>query len=208
MQVKICGVRRVSDARACVAAGADLAGLNFVPSARRCVGDDVIDVRAALGSVTAVGVFADASLDDIIARATALDLGWIQLHGQEPPALCAALSGYQVIKALGHDALVDPDRIRAYAPHVSRFLVDGRVPGSGRPWDVSTLAPRVHDGLLCGRPLFVAGGLNPENVSAVIEAVGPHGVDVASGIEVDGRPDPARIAAFCAAARRPREEAA
>ena len=71
MQVKICGVRSVADARACVAAGVDLAGLNFVPASRRCVGDDAADVRAALGAVTAVGVFADAALEVIAARAAA-----------------------------------------------------------------------------------------------------------------------------------------
>ncbi len=208
MQIKICGVRSVADARACVAASADLAGLNFVGASRRCVGQDVAAIRDALGPVTPVGVFADAALEAIERHARSLDLTWIQLHGQEPPALCAALAPYQVIKALDHDALTNAERLRAYAPHVSAFLVDGRVPGSGRPWDVAALAPLVRQGRLLDRPVFVAGGLTPENVSAVINAVGPHGVDVASGIEVDGRPNSGRIAAFCLAARRPRKEAA
>ena len=207
MQVKICGVRRVEDARACVAARADLAGLNFVSASRREVGADAAVVRAALGSVIPVGVFADASVDTIRARAQSLGLAWIQLHGHEPPAVCAALAGLQIIKAVDYDALTDPAALRAYSPHVAAFLVDGRTPGSGQTWDLARLADVVKDGCLHGRPLFIAGGLDPQNVAAVIAASDPYGVDVASGVEARGHMDPVRVAAFCAAARRRKEAA-
>ena len=208
MQIKICGLRTVADALACVTAGVDLAGLNFVPASRRYVGAGAAAVRAALGSVKPVGVFADTPADQIRAHAEAIDLSWIQLHGKETPADCAALSGYAIIKAVDHDALSRPADLRAYAPHVAAFLVDGRVPGSGRPWDFRTLQPHLENGQLWKRPVFVAGGLDPENVAGVVTALAPYGVDVASGIEIDHRPDPGRITAFCAAARRARREAA
>ena len=69
-------------------------------------------------------------------------------------------------------------------------------PGSGRAWAWAELA----DAQL-PRPVWLAGGLRAQNVDAAIAAVGPAAVDTASGVEVDGVMDPARVAAFCQAAR-------
>jgi phosphoribosylanthranilate isomerase len=80
-------------------------------------------------------------------------------------------------------------------------LLDARLPGkpggTGRrcDWD---LAARV----AARRPVWLAGGLTPENVAEAIGRVGPHGVDVASGVEAaPGRQDPERVRAFVRAAK-------
>lgn len=201
-RVKICGLRTPADALA--AAGADLVGINRCSGFRRCVAP--AEARAiidALGEVTPVAVYMDRTPSDTLADADAIGAAMVQLHGRESLADCAAVAAHRpVIKALTVDTL---DRAEDYAPHVTAFLIDGRAPGAGRRWDLAPLEARLRHGRLAGRPVFVAGGLRPENVADVIAAVGPAGVDVASGVERGGAIAFDRIHAFAAAARGPRE---
>lgn len=194
---KICGLRAADAAAACVAVGADFAGLNFVPTSKRCINPlQARQLAAALGPVVPVGVFADQPLDEVVATAKMVGLGWIQLHGGESPDDCARLraEGLRVIKALDADGLA---RAATFAPHVDALLVDGRTPGSGAAWDWA----RVQGPLCAGAPLWLAGGLAPSNVAAAIAAARPSLVDVASGVEAAGRMDPDRVVAFVRAAR-------
>jgi phosphoribosylanthranilate isomerase len=197
--VKVCGVRDAASARACAAAGADLAGLNFWPRSRRCV--DVEAARglvAALGPVTPVGVFRDQPFAEVRGVAEAVGLGWVQLHGAETPADCAALraQGLRIIKALPVRDAADLDACAAFADVADLLLLDAPKPGGGRPFDHGALR-----GARLPLPFLLAGGLTPENVGAAVARVRPHGVDAASGVEVDGAPSPDRVAAFCRAAR-------
>ncbi len=199
LAVKICGVRDAEAARACVAAGVDFAGLNFVPSSRRRVTvGDAAALLPLLGPVTAVGVFQDAPADEVRRIARRVGLGWVQLHGDEPVEACVALraAGLRVIKAL---ALRDARDVRAladYAPVVDLLLLDGPRPGGGERFEYALLR-----GSRLDRPFLLAGGLSPENVAFAVRAVRPYGVDAASGVEREGRPDADRIEAFCRAAR-------
>lgn len=121
-------------------------------------------------------------------------LSWIQLHGDEPPQVCAALSDrYHLIKALRVEEAMREDLIFAYKPHVSFFLIDGKKPGSGETWNWEGLASK----LTSARPFFLAGGLTSENVGRAIGALKPYGVDTASGIEENGKISAARIQSFC-----------
>ncbi|MCA9492486.1 MAG: N-(5'-phosphoribosyl)anthranilate isomerase, partial [Myxococcales bacterium] len=117
---------------------------------------------------------------------------WVQLHGREEAELCARIRRHhRVLKALAAPEVADIDRYRG---SVDALLVDGARPGSGetRAWSPVPCAEV---------PVWLAGGLTPENVGAAIALARPAGVDVASGVEVDGRIDPARVRAFVAAAR-------
>ncbi|MCA9546847.1 MAG: phosphoribosylanthranilate isomerase [Myxococcales bacterium] len=198
MQVKICGARTAADGAAIAAAGADFVGLNFVGWSSRCVSvEQARAVIAAAPGVTPVGVFMDHPVAEVQALARALNLRWVQLHGAEAPEACAALAGeFQVVKALTVDRLAT--HAEAFAPHVAAFLVDGRQPGSGQAWDWARLAS-----LRPATPVWLAGGLTADNVAAAAAAVQPAAVDTASGVEVGGVVDPARVAAFCRAARGP-----
>jgi phosphoribosylanthranilate isomerase len=194
---KICGVRTAVGAAACVAVQAEFAGLNFVPTSKRRVGP-VLAKRlvVALASVVPVGVFADQPVHQILATVRDVGLGWVQLHGDEGPEICARLrdEGLRVIKALSAPEL---DRAAEYAGLVDALLVDGRTPGSGAEWDWTQLASLEPLAV----PLWLAGGLNPNNVSAAIAATNPALVDVASGVELAGRMHPQRVIAFVRAAR-------
>lgn len=207
-RVKICGLTRPADAAHAVAAGADFLGLNFWAGSKRhlaLAGAPAVAAAArAAGVVQLVGVFVNATLDEIAAAATASDLDLIQLHGDEPPALVGqitARTGLPVWKAL---AVRSPDDLAALARWpVAALLLDapsaGRG-GSGHTFDWSLARAAVD--ALPARPIVLAGGLTPANVAAAVAAVAPWAVDVASGVEsAPGEKDPARVTAFIAAAR-------
>jgi phosphoribosylanthranilate isomerase len=197
--VKICGLTRVDDALAAAAAGADWLGLNLWPPSKRFVDRAAAAaiaaaLRAAAPAVRLVGVFVDQPADQVREAAAALGLDQVQLHGDESPAYGAGL-GLPFIKALAGDLA------RAADYDCELVLVDAVSPGrggSGRSADWAA-ARVLADG---GRKLLLAGGLTPDNVAAAIAAVGPWGVDVASGVEsAPGRKDAERMRRFVAAAR-------
>ncbi|MCB9688186.1 MAG: phosphoribosylanthranilate isomerase [Alphaproteobacteria bacterium] len=191
MRVKICGVRDERAAEACAEAGVDLVGFNRVPTSKRCVPLGVArDLARRIGGAEAVLLLVDADEDTILREAEGF--AWVQLHGRESPELCAALRRHhRVLKALVAPEVAAIDRYRG---SVDALLVDGARPGSGevRSWSRVPCADV---------PVWLAGGLAPDNVASAIAAARPAGVDVASGVEVDGRIDPARVRAFVAAAR-------
>ena len=178
--VKICGVRTPEDARAAVDAGADLLGLNFVPSSPRYL--DPTDARAVARAVPGtplVGVFVDAERDDVARIVDDLGLAGLQFHGDELPVYCRGWSPW-TIKALrarpGDDVAA-----RAATYDTTYVLLDslvaGREGGTGMALDPSAAAGVPPD------RLFMAGGLRPDTVAEVVRRVRPYGVDVASGVE-------------------------
>jgi phosphoribosylanthranilate isomerase len=178
--VKICGVRTLDDARAAVAAGADLLGLNFVPtSPRRIDLDGARAIAAAVTSVPLVGVFVDADRATVVRTAAAVGLAGLQFHGDESPADCR---GYRqwTVKALrarpGEDLAA-----RAATFDTDYVMLDSFVAGAEGGTGVA-LDPAAAAGIPAAR-LFMAGGLRPETVADVVRRVRPHGVDVASGVE-------------------------
>jgi phosphoribosylanthranilate isomerase len=206
MAVKICGVNDAAAMDAAVAAGADLVGLVFFPPSPRAVTPAQAAALARPGPGR-VGLFVDPTDAEIAAVLAALPLDLIQLHGEETPARCAEIRarfGREVMKALGIAAREDLAALAAYAPAVDRFLLDAKAPpgapipgGNAAPFDWSVLA-----GAAIPRPWLLAGGLTPENVAEAVRVAGAPGVDVSSGVErARGVKDPARIAAFVAAAR-------
>ncbi len=201
MWLKICGITSSADAELSVRAGADAIGLNLVPeSPRHLTLEHALGIaRAVDGRVRVVAVVADKTLDELLAlRSSGID--WLQLHGEETPELVATLQP-QAYKALRIGGAEDVVRARSYPGEV--LLVDAKVAGmrggSGQRFDWSLVR-----GLARERPLILAGGLNPENVRDAVVEVSPWGIDVASGVEIEGRPrekDPAKVQRFVAAAR-------
>ncbi|WP_439888979.1 phosphoribosylanthranilate isomerase [Pseudomonas sp. MBLB4123] len=198
---KICGITRVEDALIAVEAGADAIGLVFYAKSPRAV--SVPQARAIIAAlppfVTTVGLFVDASADELNAVLRAVPLDLLQFHGDETAASCEAV-GRPYMKALrvrpGDDVAA---RIEPYASAAGILLdtyVAGVPGGTGETFDWS-LVPR---GLT--KPVVLAGGLTPENVAAAIAQVGPYGVDVSGGVEASkGIKDAEKIRAFVSAVR-------
>ncbi len=179
--VKICGLTRPEDARAAIDLGADLIGLNFWPRSSRHVDRAAArEIVAAAGSqALVVGVFVDASREEI--RETCLELGLqlAQLHGEEPPELADGL-GAPVLRAFS--SFPSMEVFSAWGA-ARGFLLDAAAGvargGTGRSWSFAELRELPQD----DRPRLIAGGIRPENVREALSASGADGVDVASGVE-------------------------
>lgn len=195
--IKLCGVRTAKDALVCVEAGADEIGVVFAKSSKRRVTIASAQmIRDALPAATPlVGVFLDATAEELEAVLREVALFAVQLHGALP-ARRPAVPAYVALHVDGPASLA---RI-ADVPWAARVLLDspkGGGSGTAFDWDLVPQA-RAHG----PRQLFLAGGLTPENVAAAIRRAQPDGVDVASGIEdAQAFKDAARVHAFVAAAR-------
>ncbi|MFC1882264.1 phosphoribosylanthranilate isomerase [Thermodesulfobacteriota bacterium] len=197
-QIKVCGLTRVEDARACIDAGVDAIGLVFYPPSPRFVEPKrTARIAAAVGGqAVTVGVFVDETYDTIMRRAEDCFLQAVQLHGQESPALIRRLrrQNLTVIKTLFHTRA--PYFKDGAAYDASAFLLEcgrGRLPGGNAaswPWQTARNFDRR-------KPVILAGGLTPVNVSTAIRRGSPDAVDVSSGVEsVTGRKSSTQIKSF------------
>lgn len=180
-RVKICGITNSEDARAALDAGADAIGLVFAKSPRRVSVKQAEEITRALGPwIAPVGVFVNASPDDILHTVRECRLSAVQLHGDETPADILKLKGVRVIKAFRVGEDLRPVTAQSY--QADAYLFDTKVPGiyggSGKSFDWSMLKAVAFD-----RPVIVSGGLDPKNVAKAIRAIRPYGVDVSSGVE-------------------------
>ncbi|ADC62535.1 phosphoribosylanthranilate isomerase [Allochromatium vinosum] len=195
-RVKICGLTRVSDIAAVVAAGADAVGFVFHPASPRAVTPEQAAglCRALPPFVTAVGLFVDASAETIDATLEQAPLDLIQFHGNESPEFCSGF-GRRWIKALRMRPGIDLAAERERFAGADGLLLDayepGRAGGTGQCFDWARIPPDIAPEIL------LAGGLTPENVAEAIERVRPYGVDVSGGVEAArGLKDPELIFAF------------
>jgi len=196
-RIKICGITDSADAQAAVAAGVDALGFIFTDKSPRNIAPEAAKrIIAALPPfVDAVGVFMDEKIEVVEQIVQFCGLTLVQLHGAETPQFCQKISA-RVLKSfrLGGDSPGGKENIYApYAGVVAGFLLDtfqpGKAGGTGKVFDwllVKRLPPPG--------PVVLAGGLNPDNIAAAIEAVQPFAVDVNSGVELaPGQKDPAAI---------------
>jgi phosphoribosylanthranilate isomerase len=202
-RVKVCGITRREDAELAVELGAWALGfILWERSPRAAQGAVAARIAAELRRrAELVGVFVNATLDEIAHAAEALHLTHVQLHGDEGPAFCAEAgrrTGAKVIKAVRIAGAADFQDLERF--HTDFHLLDaaarGMRGGSGRTWDWGLAARHRSD-----VPVILSGGLGADNVADGIAAVRPFAVDVASGVESEpGIKDPDKLAAFLAAA--------
>jgi len=203
VQIKICGITEKDHAASCAQLGVDAVGLVFYPPSPRYVtASRARGIVTAMGShVCAVGVFVNASVDDILDVVTHCGLQAVQLHGRQnrqslDTLRAAGVGVIQHVNASGQ-ALAQA----AVDLHPTPALVEcgkGKLPGgNAAQWDWSGAR------ILSGRyPFVVAGGLTPDNVAQAIGLSKPDAVDVSSGVEQrPGVKDMQRIYAFVHAVR-------
>lgn len=195
-RIKICGITRVEDALAAVEAGADAIGLVFyAPSPRAVTIDQAEKICKALPPfITTVGLFVNASYEEVSVISSKLSLGLLQFHGEESAAYCEQFN-QPWIKALR----VQPStNIReAMQPYnkAQGILLDSYVAGvqggTGTTFDWSLIPQQTE------KPIVLAGGLTIENVQQAVQIVKPYAVDVSGGVEITkGIKDHNKIKAF------------
>lgn len=212
--VKICGITRAEDAHLAVELGADVLGFVFADSPRRAAPELLHELADT--EVLKVAVVVDKLPPEVqeLLRAGLLDA--VQLHGNERPEDCLSL-GYPYYKALrlggggagagagiagaggaltgvaaaGADAKHRPGQMREY--HCPRVLLDAFVPGQAGGTGKRIDRDLVEQAAAIA-PLWLAGGLNPENIAEIIHTHRPELIDASSGLEAaPGRKDPERM---------------
>lgn len=186
-RVKICGLTQEKDVRATVIAGADAIGLVFYPPSPRAVSLEqaVTLVKHIPAYVQVVGLFVNASFDEIanICRQVPIDI--LQFHGDESPEQCQNIAQklsrrwYKAIQVKeGLDIIHEINQYKNAG--ASAVLLDAYHPdlkgGTGHSFDWTTF-PKADI------PLILAGGLNPENIADAIALTQPYAVDVSGGVE-------------------------
>lgn len=212
MIVKICGIKKIEDAITAIDAGAELLGFNFYPqSSRYITPKDCAQIIAALkdGGKEAihVGVFVNETSDNVSSIIEQCNLDLVQLCGKESKEEMSTL-GQLAFKAVGPKSIPEGDALmRRFArQNAPTILVDAYKKGAyGGTGEIGDWAIARH--LARQAPILLAGGLNPENVAEAVAAVGPWGVDVASGVESSpGVKDASKIFAFIKAAKSGKEK--
>jgi phosphoribosylanthranilate isomerase len=200
-KVKICGITNLADAQAAVAAGADALGFNFYEKSPRHIPlKEASEITRQLPPfIMRVGVFVNASADFILRAIRESGPTLLQFHGDEPPEFCSqfGLMSMKAFRVRGPETLNEIPKYKTEAWLLDAFS-SATYGGSGEKfnWDLAVEAQKF------GKPIFLAGGLTPENVAQAIHQVHPFGVDVSSGVEsAPGKKDQAKIKAFITAVR-------
>ena len=211
-RIKLCGLTRVEDVQVAVAAGADAIGFVFYPpSPRHVSAQQAAALLAAVPPfVASVGLFVNASAEEVAQVLAVAPVSTLQFHGDESIEQCCAIA-----KAVNRPFLralrVRPDTTaadllecelayRSASPLFSGLLLDTWVDaygGSGKVFDWSlSPAELAHRAVL-------SGGLSVQNVTDAVVSVRPYAVDVSSGIEAaKGVKDAAMMHAFVSAVRQ------
>jgi phosphoribosylanthranilate isomerase len=183
-RIKICGITSPEDAVATVAAGADYLGLVLTESPRRLSLDQARAIRAAVPEADLVGVFREETPEQVAPIAEALGLRAVQVEGWLDRVPWPMADVWHVLRGA---ALPEPSTLPMVP--LRTYLLDAHDPalpgGTGKRADPDWARIAVRDGLR----IFIAGGLTPANVGALVRDVRPYGVDASTGLQMEsGRP--------------------
>ena len=201
MIVKICGMRTEEAARAAEAAGADLLGFIFYQGSHRYVAPETVkQISTQVRRSKRVGVFVDAPLAEVNEIAEFCSLDYVQLHGHEN-AEYARQVARPVIKAYRYGDNFLAEEAEHYPAEMILLdsFVQGAAGGTGKTfaWQEAS-----HETASLSKPLLVAGGISEHNLSQVVEAFHPYGVDVSGSLEEQGEKSVSLIEAFFKEAER------
>ncbi|EGT5650716.1 bifunctional indole-3-glycerol-phosphate synthase TrpC/phosphoribosylanthranilate isomerase TrpF [Cronobacter sakazakii] len=174
---KVCGLTRPQDAQSAWQAGALYGGLIFVGSSPRAISDEQARAVIDAAPLRYVGVFRDAPVEDVVAKANAFSLAAVQLHGDEDQTYISALRASlpettAIWKAQSVSHALPPRNLQ----YVDRYVLDNGQGGTGQRFDWSLLEGQTLDNVM------LAGGLGADNCVQAAQ-LGCAGLDFNSGVE-------------------------
>ncbi|MCL1904584.1 MAG: phosphoribosylanthranilate isomerase [Methanomassiliicoccaceae archaeon] len=194
VKVKICGLSRMCDIDVVNKERPEYVGFVFAPSPRRVTPMTALKLREGLRSdITAVGVFVDEEIENIVPLLRDGVIDAVQLHGSEDENYIETLRravDAPIIRSVAVEGCEDIERMRTSGADC--LLLEGKVRGEGFDWN---LAEKI------GRRYFLAGGLSPDNVTEAVRITRPYAVDVSGGVETNGKKDAEKIKEFIRRAR-------
>lgn len=189
-KIKICGLKRLKDIEIVNKYKPDYIGFVFADSKRKVTPDLAVQMKKNLdSSIISVGVFVDADIGDILKL---YDYGVIdiaQLHGQESEEYINKLkqkSNYQ-LKIINAIEMSDKINLKVYDDSLADYLLLDSGKGSGKTFDWTLIRKDLK------KKFFLAGGLNAQNISEVIDEFNPYAVDLSSSLETNGYKDELKI---------------
>jgi phosphoribosylanthranilate isomerase len=201
VKVKICGITSVTDGLAAAEAGADMIGLMFYEGSPRNVSfATAAEISRALPPFAVkVGVFVNPNEDSVMRAIGDCGVTLLQFHGNETPEFCTQF-GVMSMKAFrmrGPETLAELPKYQTDAWLLDAYSADAYGGTGGKfNWSLAVEATQF------GRPIFLAGGLTPDNVAEAVRQTEPFGVDVSSGVELaPGKKDHAKVRSFIQAVR-------
>ncbi len=222
-KVKYCGLRNERDIQLAMDLNIDYVGFVVVPTSKRFVTvEQIVEFCNFMAShdakVEPVLVVMDFSEEEIVKLTDKTQVFHVQLAGNEPPELCRNLKEKRSIKVwkswhVASDAKGDvPEEetklLASYLPVIDGLLLDtsykGIKGGTGTVFHWQAIT--TYQSMVGEVPLIVAGGLHQDNVKTLIDHYHPFAVDVSSGIEQDGRKDPAKMKDFASRVREANHE--
>lgn len=195
-RIKICGITRVEDVLAAAHGGADAIGLVFYEKSPRHVERrQAARLAAAIPPfVTLVGLFVNASTENVRETLRQIPLDVLQFHGEEEPEFCRQF-GRPYLKALRVKNGLNLVQCAARYQDAQGLLLDAYIEGTHGGTGIAFDWSLIPQGLPL--PVVLSGGLHAGNVTDAIRQVRPWAVDVSSGVEsAKGIKDAAKIAAF------------
>jgi len=200
MKLKVCGITELEDARYLAGAGADYLGfVQHEDSPRYAPPSLASDIIEWVHGPKPVGVFVNDGAAEINAAVEEAGFAFAQLHGQEPPHVVEAVN-CPVIKAIHVRNDAAPEQLRTlferYEDVAEYFLLDTHNSsvwgGTGESFNW-----RLARELSSDYPIFLAGGIDADNVQRAVETMRPFAIDLSSSLEdVPGEKSFAKIDAF------------
>ncbi|MDQ6418222.1 phosphoribosylanthranilate isomerase [Paenibacillus sp. LHD-117] len=218
-RIKICGLKDASTIASMNGLPFHEIGFVFAPSKRQVSKEEAAILLQAAERITGangkppltVGVFVDATMEEMDELLAVVPLHVVQLHGSESPGYCSELrrrhpgiavwrvfsvgkgTGSGAANVQSEDAAI---RLEPYRGAIDAVLIDAPGGGTGEPFAWSAIESYKLAALAMELPLYVAGGLNADNVQQLLRSHAPNGVDVSSGVETEGRKDIDKIRLF------------
>jgi len=198
IKVKICGITNTEDALSAQEAGVDFIGFVFADSPRKISPEKANEIIKIISSdIKVVALFVNKekeAVESVLNKLSRVDA--LQFHGDETAQYCEYFKYKEVIKAFRIKNEGSIGRIKDF-DSINYVMLDtykeGAYGGTGHTfnWDIALKAK------VLGKPLFLSGGLTPENVKEAVKKTAPYAVDVSSGVEkAPGKKDPKRIKEF------------